>query len=393
MDYQIPFSREEFAQRVARVRGMMRERGLELLICQDPANMCWLTGYDSWSFYTPQCVVLGVDDEWPTWFGRPQDAKAAAITTVLPDCNVASYSEALVHHPQHHPFDDLCAHLRDRGMASGQIAVELDAHYFTARAYRHLVEGLPNASIVDSRELVNWARAVKSEAEIDFMRIAGRICTGAMQAAIRKIAPGVRQSEVVAEVYNAQTIGMEGASGDYTSLCPLIQVGEGTSTPHLTWSEARIPSDTLVMMEIAGARRHYTAPLTRTAYVGKPPQAISDLAKVIVEGGDAALEAARPGATCEEVEAVWQGILRRHGLEKKSRVGYSIGIAFPPDWGERTMSLRPGDETALETGMCFHFQSGMWLDDFGAAISESFVVAENGGQRICDVERGLIVIN
>ena len=393
MTYRIPFSSDEYARRVSKVQTMMREHGFDVLICQDPANMCWLTGYDSWSFYTPQCVVLGVDDARPTWFGRPQDAKAAVVTTGLPAENIATYSEALVHRADGHPYDDLCAHLRDRGAGAARIAVELDAHYYTARAHRHLVDGLADATFADSGELVNWAKAVKSEPELDLMRQAGRICTQTMVAAIEKLAPGVPESEVVAEVYARQTLGVDGVSGDYISLCPLIQVGEGTSTPHLTWSEAPLPDDTLIVMELAGARRHYTVPISRTVHLGKPPQAVADLSKVIVEGGDVALETARPGATCEEVEAVWQAVLNRNGYEKQSRVGYSIGLAFPPDWGERTMSLRPGDTTVLEVGMCFHFQSGVWLNDFGAAISEPFVVTPRRGERLTKVERDLIVID
>ena len=181
--------------------------------------------------------------------------------------------------------------------------------------------------------------------------------------------------------------------GDYTGLCPLIQVAEATSTPHLTWTDAPLPDEGLVVMELGAARRHYHAPLTRTAHLGKAPSNVERLAAVIVEGGDRALEAARPGTTCAEVEAVWQGVLSRHGYRKESRVGYSIGVGFPPDWGERTASLRPGDTTVLEAGMCFHFQSGMWLDDFGAAISESFVVTEGGGDRLCAVDRELFVVD
>ena len=128
-------------------------------------------------------------------------------------------------------------------------------------------------------------------------------------------------------------------------------------------------------------------------HLGKPPVEIEDLAKVIVEGVDAALEKSRPGVTCEEVEAVWQDVLRRHGFEKESRVGYSIGLSYPPDWGERTASLRPGETTVLQSGMCFHFQSGVWLDTIGAAVSEPFVVTENGGERLCNAPRELIVID
>ena len=338
-------------------------------------------------------MVVSIDDDWPIWFGRPQDANAARITTCLPDNRVSCFDESHVHHPEQHPFDDLCSLLTEQGFENSRIAVELDAHYYTARAHRHLVGGLPNARFEDACELVNWAKSVKSDAELDYMRQAGRICSAALNAAAAAMAPGVPASELVAEVYRVQTVGVDGVSGDYTSICPLIQVGEGTTTPHLTWSEAPLPDESLVMMEIAGARRHYTVPITRTFHLGPPPQEIADLAKVIIEGGDAALEAACTGATCEEVEAVWQQILNRNGLRKDSRVGYSIGLAFPPDWGERTMSLRPGDRTVLESGMCFHFQSGVWLENCGAAISEPFVVTDRGGERLCDVERDLIIID
>ena len=128
-------------------------------------------------------------------------------------------------------------------------------------------------------------------------------------------------------------------------------------------------------------------------HIGKPPAAIEKLADVIIEGGDRALEAAKPGATCAEVEAIWQGVLKRHGYSKESRVGYSIGLNYPPDWGERTASLRPGDQTVMQAGMCFHFQSGMWLEDFGAAISEPFVVTDSGGERLSNVSRELIVVD
>jgi Xaa-Pro aminopeptidase len=252
---------------------------------------------------------------------------------------------------------------------------------------------LPAARIADNRELVNWVRLIKSDAEVNYMREAGQICSRTMNRVIEMLRPGIPQNEIIAAVYQSQVLGLEGKFGDYTSLCPLIQVGEGTSTPHLTWSDEPLPDNELVVMEIGAARRHYHAPLTRSMHLGKPPAEVERLASVIVEGVDAALEMARPGVSCEAVEAVWQKLLNKNGYRKKSRVGYSIGLNFPPDWGERTASLRPGDETELQTGMCFHFQSGVWLEDFGAAVSEPFVVTEQGGERLCDVQRSLITID
>jgi Xaa-Pro aminopeptidase len=393
MNYNKPFHKSEYEQRVSKVKQRMEKAGFDLLICQDPANMGWLTGFDGWSFYTPQAVLLHLQEASPIWFGRAQDAKSARITTDLPDANIIGFSEPLVHHAVRHPFDELCALIIARGWGRARIGVELDAHYYTARAHQHIVKGLPNATVADNHEIVNWARLVKTEAELVYMREAGRIITETMNKALARLKPGVRQFEVIADVYHSQVTGFDNKFGDYTSLCPLIQVGEGTSTPHLTWTEEPLPDSGLVVMEIGAARRHYHAPLTRTAHIGRPPDEIVRLADVIVEGGDLAMSAAKPGATCEEVEAVWQGVLNRNGYSKESRVGYSIGLNYPPDWGERTASLRPGDKTELQAGMCFHFQSGVWLDAFGAAISEPFVVTQEGGKRLCDVRRELVVID
>lgn len=393
MSYQNAFTADEYERRQASVKQRMVAAGFDLLICQDPASMCWLTGFDGWSFYTPQAVVMVAGNEAPIWFGRAQDAPSAVMTTDLPEHNIVSFSERLVHHANEHPFDELCELLRARGFGKARIGVELDAHYYTARAHQHVIQGLPDATIEDNRELVNWARIVKSDAEVHYLREAGLMVTETMNKALSRLQPGTRQCDVIADVYHNQIVGPDGLYGDYTGLCPLIQVGEGTSTPHLTWTDEPLPTSGLVVMELAAARRHYHAPLTRTAHLGKPPAQVAELTNAIVEAGDAALDAARPGVTCEDVEATWQKALNARGYAKPSRVGYSIGLNFPPDWGERTASLRPGDRTELQPGMCFHFQSGVWLEGLGAAVSEPFVVTTNGAERLSDVARELIVIN
>ncbi|MCP4289177.1 MAG: hypothetical protein GY792_32945 [Gammaproteobacteria bacterium] len=165
----------------------MAEAGFDLIICQDPANMCYLSGFDGWSFYTPQCLLVHVDEPAPIWFGRAQDARSAQITTDLPAANIVSFSEPLVQHPGRHPYDELCELIHERGWGDVAIGVELDARYYTARAHRHLVDGLPAARIADNRELVNWVRLVKSDAEVAYMREAGQICSRTMNRVIEML--------------------------------------------------------------------------------------------------------------------------------------------------------------------------------------------------------------
>jgi ectoine hydrolase len=392
MKYEKPFPPEEFRRRVHDVKQRMERAGLDLLICQDPANMYWLTGFDGYSFYVPQVVLVHLQSDMPLWFGRFVDVNSAYLTTDLPRENISSFSDHRLQHPELHPFDDLCELISSRGWGSDRIGVELNAHFYTARAHQHLVKGLPNAKFSDSRELVNWARLIKSDLELVYMREAGHLATHTMQTAIANLRPGVPQHEVVAEVYRAQTRGVDGKYGD-SSGPPLIQTSEQTNAPHLSWTDEPLPSSGLVLMEFGATRRRYCAPLCRTVHIGKPPPEVSRLAEAIVEGGDAVLEMAKPGTVVEELNAVWQDILKRNGYIKIGRSGYSIGLNFPPEWGERTVSIRAGDKTILQPGMCFHFQSGVRLEGFGAAISESFIVTDKGGERLADVDRRLIVVD
>jgi ectoine hydrolase len=106
---------------------------------------------------------------------------------------------------------------------------------------------------------------------------------------------------------------------------------------------------------------------------------------------EATLAALRPGATAHAVHGAFTDVIRRYGLSKESRIGYSIGIGYPPDWGERTISLRAHDETEIAVGMAFHVILGMWMDGWGYETSEPVLVAEGGAERLTHLPGGLTV--
>jgi Xaa-Pro aminopeptidase len=251
--------------------------------------------------------------------------------------------------------------------------------------------GLPNARFTDGTGLVNWIRAVKSEKELALMREAARILEKVMETGFDMIDPANRQCDAAAEIMRAQVKGLPEAGGDYPAIVPMIPSGEGTSAPHMTWSDAHFKTGELTVLELAGARKRYHAPMSRTVFLGKPPQKMVDTANIVVEGIQAALEVAKVGNTCADVAKAWTDTIARHGLSKDSRCGYPIGLSYPPDWGERTMSFRSSDTSVLQENMTFHFMPGIWLDDWGVEISEPFRVTPNGGEPFANVPRKLIV--
>jgi Xaa-Pro dipeptidase len=116
--------------------------------------------------------------------------------------------------------------------------------------------------------------------------------------------------------------------------------------------------------------------------LGKAPSKVTDTGKAVIEGMDAVLATVRPGATAEQVEAAWRTVIARYGLKKESRIGYSIGVAYPPDWGEHTISLRQGDKTVLTPGNVLHCILGMWMDGWGIEVSETILVTEAGNETL-----------
>jgi Xaa-Pro dipeptidase len=369
----------------------MAEAGVEVLLATNPANMCYLTGYDGWSFYVHQLVVVPIEDEAPIWVGRGMDANAARVTTYLKPENIHGYPDDYVQSTAKHPMDYVADLLKEKGWEARAIGVEMDSYYFTAACYQSLTRNLPNARFTDASTLVNWVRIIKSPQEIDYMSRAARIIEKTMAVGIDMVRPGVRQCDAAAAIYQAQIAGTEDFGGDYTSLVPMLPSGVGTSTPHLTWSDAPFAEGEATILELAGCHRRYHCPMARTVHLGKPPRKLADTAKVVVEGLNTALDAVKPGVTCEEVEAAWRNSIARHGIVKDSRIGYSTGLNYPPDWGESTLSLRPGDKTQLRPDMTLHMIPGVWMDDWGIEISECFRVTETGAQRFAEVSQDLVV--
>ncbi len=388
---QLPFGRAEYAARLAKVRAAMAARDIELLIVTDPANMNWLTGYDGWSFYVHQCVLLGTEGE-PVWFGRGQDTNGAKLTTWLARENMIGYPDHYVQSTERHPMDYLSTEvIAARGWQDKRIGVEMDNYYFSAAAFASLQKHLPQASWVDANGLVNWQRAVKSEQEIAYMRIAARIVEKMHEKIVEVIEPGMRKNELVAQIYATAIMGADGHGGDYPSIVPMLPTGADAAAPHLTWDDSPMPADSGTFFEITGCYRRYHCPQSRTVYLGRPPKHFIEAEKAIVEGIEAGLAAARPGNTCEDIANAFFAVLKRYGIDKSSRCGYPIGASYPPDWGERTMSLRPGDRTVLEPGMTFHFMPGLWQDDWGLEITESILITPTGVETLCNTPRKLFV--
>jgi ectoine hydrolase len=381
------FQRSEFIERIGRVKKEMARRGIDRLIVSSPANHFWLTGYDGWSFYTPQIVVVDGATEEPIWIGRKMDAVGAKFTAFLKPENVVPYPDQYVGSADLHPMQFAADEVRRRRWDKGTIGVETDDYYYTAKWDALLKQGLPNLKFVDAFLLVNRCRMKKSAAELSFMRQAGQIAAAAQKAAYEICDVGVRQCDVIAELYRVTTAGLPNFGGTFPCKPPNAMVSEIASAPHLSWTDEKLVLGDMFYIEMGGVRHRYHSPLSRCIYLGRPTEHMTKVASVIAEGLNAVLDKVKAGVTCEDLAAAWKAVISRHGVEKDNRIGYPVGIGYPPTWGELTASIRAGDKTVMEEGMTFHCIPAIWLEKYGLVISETFAVTKYGAECFADCPR------
>ena len=391
MNSPLNFSLEEFQKRITKTRKKMIASGLNTLIISDPSNMNWLTGYDGWSFYVHQAVILSLDGD-PVWWGRGMDANGAKRTVFMESKNIHGYEDTYVQNPEKHPMLDLAKLIKDLQLNEGNIGVEMDNYWFSASAFFTLKKEL-DVKFVDVTGLVNWQRAIKSKTEIVYMKQAAKIVEHMHEVVVEKAVVGMPKNELIADVYHASVSGVDGIWGDYPSMVPMAPSGMDATAPHLTWNDQPMKKGESTFFEIAGAFKRYQCPQSRTLFLGTPPQKYLDAEKAVLEGINVGLEQAKPGNQCQDIANAFNQTLNKLGFEKDSRCGYAIGVSYPPDWGERTMSFRDGDTSIMQPGMTFHFMPALWLDDGGLEITEPFVITENGAECLCNTPRKMFVKN
>ena len=390
----LPFTRTEYESRLLRVRAAMEHAGLELLFVADPSNMHWLSAYDGWSFYVHQGLLVPLEGE-PVYWGRAMDAIGATKTCWMSYENIVGYPDHFVQSTERHPMSHLAELIAERGWTEARLGVEMENYYYSAKAHAVLTAEMGRPPD-DATGLVNWCRVVKSPAELGFIRRAARIVEHMHERIWEVFEPGVRKNDVVAEIYRAGIAGAEDEDGryggDYAAICPLLPTGEEAAAAHLTWNDRPVPDGSGTFFEIAGCYRRYHAPLSRTIWLGEPPIEVRRAEEAVLEGIEAGIDAARAGNVAGDVARAFYAVLGRHGIARAGRCGYSIGVSYPPDWGERTFSIRAEDETVLLPDMVFHFMPALWMHDWGLEITETLHLQHEGpAVPLANVERKLFV--
>ncbi|MGI4984701.1 MAG: M24 family metallopeptidase [Janthinobacterium lividum] len=373
------FAATEYAGRVARTRALLAKAHIDAMIVTGPENIFYLTGQQTPGYYTFQALVLPVEGE-PVFVVRQLEYFNFIANTFIPDAQVYGDGDD--------PINILVDVIQRKGWAGKRIAIDKRGWFLPIAVYEALGEKL--GTIADGARIVEQLRAVKSAAEIDKIVTAASYVDAGMRAGLAAVKVGATENTLVAAMMSEAIA----AGSEYVGMEPLVSAGPRTGVPHGTWRRRALEADAPAFLEMAACHDRYHAALMRSAWIGTARPEALDMEKVCQEALQAALDAIRPGETCEVPHLACQRVIDRAGYTDnfKKRTGYSIGIAFAPDWGEGSiLSLYSGVTTLLEPGMTFHIPPALRIyGEFTVGVSETVVVTETGCRALGTIERPLL---
>lgn len=376
----LPFSHEEYAARLHRVRRRMDAAGLEVLLTTVPENIVYLTGYSTLGYFTYQILILSLDRD-PILLTRAINVEKAEVDSCLR--HIEAYRDT------EDPDDATYRVLDAYGFLGRRIGNQDDAWFFSAARYKKLLRRLGVGDLPDGSGIVEHVRRVKSPREIEYIRQAGRYCEASIRAAVEAVRPGATENDVAAAAYQA----MYAAGSEFLGHEAQFVAGPPAGLAFECARRRPIARDDVVYMEAGGTHNRYNCMLSRTVLVGRPDPKWIAMAEASRDALNAAKAAIRPGVTSHEVDRAARAVMEQAGFARyfMHRTGYSIGIGVPPDWGEgRIMSLNEHDPTVLETGMCFHLIPDLKVVHGGGVVfSEAVVVTDRGHATLTDFPQEL----
>lgn len=372
------FPIEEYKCRLKNVRALMEERGMDAIIMAMPHDLFYLTGYQTPGYYWFQVLVV------------PLEREPFMVTRLLESSNIAARTWIKISRP-YNDYDNppmaLVDALVEFGLDKARLGYDRDAYFFRAFEQDTVKNALPDASFINCTGIVEELRVVKSDLEIEKMEQASRYAEAGMRAGIEAVRPGASENDVAAEIYHS----MLKAGSEWPAMPPFVASGWRGAVGHMTWERRTLENLDYMFLEVAGCHNRYHAALMRTVRIGKTPQAIKDGEKVCLDAMQATMAAIKPGVPASSVDKVAREIIEKGapGVEQAARTAYSIGIGFPPDWGEgHILSMVRNHDRPLEKNMTFHLIPWVQVQGYGGVgITETIVVTETGCRSLTNFEQ------
>ncbi len=242
----------------------------------------------------------------------------------------------------------------------------------TCRAFSGLQKaGGPRIHWVAAGGMVEDLRTVKDAAEIEWIRKAGKLTAQVFEEIRGKIRPGVRESDLAAEIeYRMKRKGAEGAAFE-----TIVASGERSAWPHAHPSAKLLKENDLVIVDLGAILAGYAADMTRTVYLGKPSARVRTLYNKVREAQERATQVAVEGRLTGDVDAAARRVLKGSKLEQyfTHSTGHGVGLEI-----HEMPHVSRGDKSRLRKGCVITVEPGVYLEGFGGARIEDTILVTDG---------------
>ena len=332
-----PITESEREARREKARRLMRENRLDAVICGPGSSMFYFSGRRRTAGATPDLLVMSAKSN--TVFVMPPQGAAQLLKSI----RVA------------------------------RIGVEERTEFFIVEELRR---ALPDAELVSADAVTAGCRMIKSPVEIALIERANEITIAAYKAAFAVMHEGMTQMDFSANIDAAyRALGVRGGA--------MAIFGKYTAYPHGSAQPQRLTEGDMVLVDDGCEVEGYQSDVTRTTVFGKASARQRQIWELEREAQDAAFGAARPGATCESVDAAARRVITDFGFGPDyklpglpHRTGHGIGL----DGHEWTYLVR-GNKTPLEPGMCFSDEPTVAIPgEFGVRLEDCMYITEDGAR-------------
>ncbi|MEV6011351.1 Xaa-Pro peptidase family protein [Streptomyces sp. NPDC051976] len=362
------------ADRLALARKATADAGLDVMLVSPGADLRYLTGYQALPLERLTCLVVPATAD--AFLVVPNLERPAALASPAGalGIDIVGFGET----------DDAYA-LIARRIPVGAIRFAVDNHMWAEKLLAFQA-ALPAAQPVLAGDVLSELRIRKNTAEVAALRQAGAAIDRVHRRMGEWLRPGRTEREVAKDIADAIV-----EAGHERVDFVIVASGPNGASPHHEVSDRVIHSGDPVVVDIGGTTADgYCSDSTRTYAVGEPPAAFRELYEVLLRAQTAQTEAVRPGVTSEELDAIGRDIITDAGYGEHfiHRTGHGIGLETHEE-----PYIVAGGKRALEPGMAFSIEPGIYLPGtFGARIEDIAVCTESGGERLNLTGRDLVVL-
>ena len=388
---QLRLSEAEYARHREAILQRLERQDIAALVLFGPNNVSYFSRFGFIPTERPMAYVL----------------TAARSALLVPHLELEHAEEfALVdkvaHYPEYpgerHPLEFLKDLLKDFGLARARIGVDAEG-YGQVYGYRgpRVSELLPNATIVNVRDDVEYLQMINSEEELALIRESARWGNLAHVYLQEYCKVGVSETEIsmrasfeatqamirtLGPEYRPLSSGRVGASAGFRG-----QIGKDSALPHAMTSNARLKEGDVLVTGAGASVWGYGSELERTMIMGKPSAKQEKYFNLMLEAQTLAIDALRPGIPCSDVDKKLRAFFKKHKLEEYWR--HHSGHAKSTQIHEAPF-LDVGDERVMEVGMVFTVEPGIYLNGFaGFRHSDTVAVTPDGAEFLTYYPRDL----